>query len=678
MSHFQGSAWVSAMVAGLVAVVLVADGAKAEGPVGGPGGGLVLEARSGDARELGVGRFVPSAEGLTLAGEPKSWEAGRGETATVIALTSVTCPLSKRFAPALGRLEAAYAERGVRFVFVNVGGDSGEAMREQIGQQGFEGLYLEDPEGSVAATLGAETTTEVFVIDRANTMVYRGAVNDQYGLRHAHDAPRHRYLRVALDAVLAGELPGVAATEAPGCLLNQPTDGDEKREAVTYTKDVSRIMQSSCVECHRSGGIGPFTLQSYEDVARRGRMIGAVVEEGVMPPWFAADAADGPSPWHNDRSLTDSEEQTLQKWIEAGMPEGDEAHAPVALNWPETRWTAGEPDVVLEIPEPIAVPAEGTMPYQHVVVRTGLDEDKWVRGFQIVPTAREVVHHVLVFAAPAEVADDPRKIRRAVSGEGGQFAAYVPGNDAVVYPEGFGRKLPADSVLVFQLHYTPNGTATHDQTQIGLIFSAEEPDYVVDVVGIANPRIEIPPGAANHEERAQQRVPMDAKILALMPHMHVRGKAFRYEVERADGERELLLEVPRYDFNWQLRYAYREPMAVQRGDKLHVTAWYDNSAENAANPDPTRTVRWGPQTYDEMLLGYVEFYTVNDAAAAGEAGGEAERATAAGGLSFDRLLERFDANGDGEIARSEVPARLWRIFDRLDRDEDGVLRAGDF
>jgi hypothetical protein len=219
-----------------------------------------------------------------------------------------------------------------------------------------------------------------------------------------------------------------------------------------------------------------------------------------------------------------------------------------------------------------------------------------------------------------------------------------------------------------------------------VVYRSETPTHIVRTAAVADRRIEIPPGANNHQETASVRLPADAKILAFMPHMHVRGKAYRYELQKpGESEPTVLLDIPRYDFNWQLRYTLREPLEAPTGSTLIGTAWYDNSAENPANPDPTKTVRWGPQTYDEMMLGYVEYYLVNEDPAHPEelpAGGTPRRGLGRGaggrGLSFDRLLAQFDANKDGTIEKKEVPENLHRQFDRLDRNKDGVLTKDDF
>jgi hypothetical protein len=335
-------------------------------------------------------------------------------------------------------------------------------------------------------------------------------------------------------------------------------------------------------------------------------MIQRMVSRNLMPPWIAAPVKAGEhSPWMNDRSLGERDKADLLAWIDSGKPAGNPADAPLARQWP-AEWQIGTPDLVLQIPKPMDVKATGIMPYQYATVETTLTEEKWVRGIEVQPTAREVVHHVLILLREKGGSARQDGLRK------GFFAAYVPGNGSVIYPEGFAKLLPAGSKLVFQIHYTPNGEATQDQVRLGLLFAKEPPRHVVRVTGIANPRLSIPPGADNHAESGTIPVPRPVGILGLMPHMHVRGKAFRYEATLPDGSSRTLLDVPRYDFNWQLSYRYAEPVMLPAGSRVKATGWFDNSSNNPANPDPVKTVRWGEQTSDEMLVGYVEYFFTDE------------------------------------------------------------------
>jgi thiol-disulfide isomerase/thioredoxin/mono/diheme cytochrome c family protein len=650
-----------------------------------------------DARELGVGSYAADARASGIDGVVRSWREGRGEKLTVVALTSDTCPLCRKFGPSLARIEDAFRARGVKFVFVNVSGtDSAADMRKQVADLGLEGLYLNDAGGEVTRSLRARTTTEVFVIDSANTLVYRGAAHDQYGVNFTLPEPRRRFLEDALDAALARRAPEIQATSSPGCAI-EPSKATAAATAapapsVTYARDISRIIAANCVECHREGGVGPFRLDTYDAVSRRATMIRAVTEAGTMPPWFAApmhgaDRLPLPSPWSNDRAMGEAEKDAIAAWIAAGKPEGDPKDLPLPRVFAEGAWKIGTPDAVFPLPDPIAVKADGFMPYQNVLVPTNLTEDRWVKAVQIAPTDPSVVHHVLVFALDETTAKDPATRRRLGADESsGYWAAYVPGNDSTVLPEGMARKLPAKSSLLFQIHYTPNGKATSDQMKIGLVFADETPKHLVRTAAVASLRLRIPPGAANHRETGQLRVPADARILAFMPQMHVRGKAYRYELELPGQPKRTVLDIPKYDFNWQLRYELREPLEVPRGAVLHGTAWYDNSADNPANPDPTKTVRWGQQTVDEMMLGYIEYYVEGedpmDPVDLPGRGGLRERigGGAGGGRtpSFTALRSQFDKNDDGRIEKSEVPPTLHRRFDQLDANGDGVLTKDDF
>ncbi|MEP6753931.1 MAG: alkyl hydroperoxide reductase [Chthonomonadales bacterium] len=389
---------------------------------------------------------------------------------------------------------------------------------------------------------------------------------------------------------------------------NKPVKSPPK---VTYYERVAGIVANKCVECHRSGGVGPFSLTTMKDVVSHAPTLAAAVEKGTMPPWFAAPPEAGKaSCWVNDKSLSADEKRDLVAWLKSDHPAGNAASAPVAKKYDDT-WQIGKPDMIVQIPKSIAVKADGFMPYQLAFVPSGISEDRWVSALEILPTSRAVVHHVLVFVMP-ERGSAPRQ--RPVLGSGhldvsaGFFAAYVPGNGVLSYPDGFAKKLPKNCNLIFQIHYTPNGKATEDQVRLGMIFSKTPPKHAVETYGIANRFLSIPPGDANHVETASVKPPVNVSIIGFAPHMHVRGKAFKYELETPDGKRTTLLDVPRYDFNWQLYYRPKVDMLIPAGSKMVATAVYDNSKKNLANPDPTRTVPWGDQTYDEMMLGYVEYY----------------------------------------------------------------------
>jgi mono/diheme cytochrome c family protein len=555
------------------------------------------------ASEHGVGRRVPEMRLEDLAGKPV--KSATGNKATVIVCFGASCPISRKLGPELARLEKEFGGRQVSFLFwCPVDGVKTEGLRGFTATHGLSSPVVAGTKSGLAGALRPTTTTEVFVLDAARTLVFRGAVNDQYGLGYSKPAATRHYLREALDSVLRGERPAVAATTAPGCALDLELPAAATPATPTYHREISRLMQAHCVECHREGGLGPFPLESLEDLNEHAGMIRKQVERGAMPPWFAAPAAAGAhAGFANDRSLPEADKTALLTWLKSGRPPGDPADAPVPRVFPEG-WSVGTPDAVFQIPEPVAIKAEGTMPYQNRVVETTFAEDRWVRGYEILPTAPEVVHHVIVKVHPKGT-----PVRQRGEGDDGFFAAYVPGNSHRMLPPGFAKRLPAGSKLSFQIHYTPNGKATEDQLKIGLIFATEEPRNEVHVAAVAQPRLNIPPGAANHVETKRQVIPVNLNVTAFMAHMHVRGKSFKYELTTPDGETETLLDIPRYDFNWQLQYDCAQPRFIPRGSTLTITAAFDNSSGNPANPDPGKTVRWGEQTYDEMMIGYIEHFT---------------------------------------------------------------------
>lgn len=565
--------------------------------------------------DVGVGRQIPNPTVRTLDGVTRRLADLAGTNGLVIALTSTTCPVSRRYTPSLQRLQAELAGQGIGFLWVNpFGSEAASEVGAYLAARGLSpASYAHDTEKALSAAIGARTTTEVFLLDAARTLVYRGAVDDQYGIDYSLDAPKARFLRDAVSALLAGERPGIAATHPPGCEIDLPSAPEAKPVDLTWHRDISRLLQQHCVDCHHEEGIAPFALDDLDEVEDRARVIRRVIEEGTMPPWSAAPPAPGQeSPWANDRTLSDRDKSDLLAWLGAPeRPAGDPADAPAPRVFAKGGWLHGEPDAVFAFDQPVPVQAEGKMPYVNVTVPTRLAEDRWIEGFEILPGAREVVHHILVFAV------DPEKPGERFSEIGGYFALYVPGTGAERFPAGFAKRLPAGATLRFQMHYTPNGTATEDLTRIGFHFADEPPRYEVKVTSVPNTRISIPAGAGNHEETATRPAPFDMTVMGFLPHLHLRGKAFRYEVIGPDGTAQTLLEVPRYDFNWQLYYRLKEPLFLPRGTPVRATAWYDNSPSNPANPDPSRTVRWGPQSEDEMMIGYIEYFVpVEEAAVA--------------------------------------------------------------
>jgi len=376
-----------------------------------------------------------------------------------------------------------------------------------------------------------------------------------------------------------------------------PSDSNAKP---TFSKEVSRIMQRKCQSCHRADGVAPFSLLSYDQVKAKAKTIRAAVESRRMPPWLA-DPKYGK--FENDRSLSAEERSALLSWLDSGAPRGDDKELPQPLKFPE-KWSIGKPDLVVEMPEEYTVPAEGVLPYKKFVVDPGFNEDRYVQ-FAEARAGSKAVHHILVYITTSD------KPIFDMMGNTQILCGTAPGDSPTILPPEVGVKIPKGAKLLFEIHYTPTGKVERDRSSIGMIFSKQPPKYVANTNVMAKLNIKIPANDPDHEEQLTYAFPMDIRILSVMPHMHFRGKSFEYRIIQPDGKSETILSVPRYDFNWQSIYRFKEPIRLGKGTKLLCIARWDNSKNNPANPDPSKTVTWGEQTWDEMMSGWLG-YVVDD------------------------------------------------------------------
>jgi hypothetical protein len=387
--------------------------------------------------------------------------------------------------------------------------------------------------------------------------------------------------------------------------------------SATFYRDVLPILKQHCQSCHRPGEIGPMPLLTYDQARPFAHVIASSVGKREMPPWFA-DPAIGH--FSNDPSLTQREIDSLASWARVGAPAGNPEDAPPPRNWPQG-WMIPQPDVVVQMPKPVALPAHGDIDYTYEIVPTDFTEDKWVRMSEIRPSSRANVHHAVVYVrppgsnwlrrAPLGVPFTGADMSDAQDREDTHFTTadillvYAPGSSPDNWPEGMAKFVPKGSDLVFQMHYMARGKPASDQTSIGIIFAKQPPQKRVLTLQLTNDRFIIPPGVDDYRVEVHGSLPNDALLLSFFPHMHLRGKRFEYNILHADGTVEPLLRV-HYDFYWQLSYRLAEPRLLQAGTVLQAVAWYDNSKNNPHNPDPDAAVRWGDQTYDEMMVGFFD------------------------------------------------------------------------
>ena len=510
------------------------------------------------------------------------------------------CPLAKLYSGRIQQFSSDYADQGVVVLGIcsNVQ-DSIAELSAHARDHGITFPLLKDLNNKVADQFGATRTPEVFVLDQERNIRYQGRIDAQYtfgsGVGLSSPAAKRADLAVAVDELLAGKEISIAKTVAKGCLIGRAKRVNKNAE-VTFTNQISRLFQKRCVECHRDGDIAPFTLTDYEEAAGWAEMIAEVITDNRMPPWHA-----NPEFGHfaNDSRLTEEEKELIYDWVENGSPEGDPADMPDPIVFQEGWLMKAKPDAVIYMAdEPVEVKSEGVEPYRYFVVDPGFTEDKWVKIAECLPGNRAVVHHIIVYIQSPEAKDSN-------IGNNELLVGFAPGTRPVDYPEGWARKIPAGAKLIFEMHYTPIGSPQTDRSSLGLVFiDKKDVTHQTWTTNAINPRIHIPANDGNHKETAEKVFKQDVKLLSMFPHMHMRGKSFRYELEYPDGKKEVILDVPQYDFNWQSSFILKEMKEIPKGTKMLCTAYYDNSDSNLANPDPSKPVRWGPQTWEEMLIGW--------------------------------------------------------------------------
>jgi Copper type II ascorbate-dependent monooxygenase, C-terminal domain len=364
----------------------------------------------------------------------------------------------------------------------------------------------------------------------------------------------------------------------------------------TFYRDVLPILQNRCQECHRAGEMAPKPLVTYRETRPWAKAIREATRARKMPPWFA-DPCCGK--FANDRSLTAAEIDTLDAWASTGAAEGDAKDAPKAREW-TAGWNLGTPDQVIEMPRAFEVPAKGAVEYQYFAAPTGFTEDRWVQGVEVRPGNRAVVHHVVVYIR------EPGSTWTGGPTKSDILTVYAPGSSPDVWPQGMAKRVKAGSDLVFEIHYTPNGKPATDRERVGLAFAKSPPEKAVLTLQMGNDTFTIPPGERDYRVRVGGTLPNDALLLGFFPHMHLRGKAFEYTRIGDNGLPETLLKVSHYDFYWQMTYRLATPLALKKGTRLEWTAWFDNSANNPRNPDPSAEVRYGEQSWDEMMIGFFD------------------------------------------------------------------------
>jgi peroxiredoxin len=521
--------------------------------------------------------------------------------AVVLFFTGIGCPVARKNAGKLIELKKQFNDDVTVWLVNSELGVDREAVRKEADELGLTDLpLLLDPKQALAQSFGVQRTAETIVLDTKTwSIVYRGAVDDQLAEGTEKPEPTVRYAELAIAALLKGEAIPHTQTATKGCLLTF-ADAKPMSEPVSYAREVAPILKSHCVACHRAGDIGPFAFSNYQAVKRKARMIEEVILTQRMPPWHA-DPHFGK--FANASELTTAETQTLLRWIKQGAP-SDGSPDPLAETAPPPEeWALGTPDYIVKLPQPEEIPATGVLEYRHVKIPSPVHEDVWLAAAVVKPGNRKVLHHAIVYASFPGSGND-------LGGTGVKIAGWAPGRLPGRLPEGTGLFLGRDAKLDIELHYTTVGSPQTDQTEIGLYVLRDKPKLAYKTGMALKLDFKIPPKDPDASASATFTLAKDSILYTLTPHMHVRGSRMKYEALFPDGRRETLLSVPRYDFNWQTSYRLAEPLRVPAGTKIVCSGGFDNSAKNPFNPDPTKTVKWGPQSWDEMFIGYVGYAEV--------------------------------------------------------------------
>jgi len=565
---------------------------------------------------------------------------------------------STHVSAAIADISEQWSEQGVVFALINPApGESRADILADTQQHELDMPVLKDEAGLVAETLALNHAAETLIIEPGRwQIVYRGpAATDAFS--------------TTLQALLADE--SVALTEqampADAELLPQHAAAAELPDAM-YSDTIAPLLVEKCADCHRPGGIGPWAMTNHAMIQGFSPMIRETILTKRMPPWHA-DPEIGE--FLHDLSLSVDEARQLVSWIDAGAPRGEGEDKLMSVVEQAEQWELGEPDLVVTLPK-FDIPATGTLDYQFFEVKNPLDRDVWVRAIQIAPGDRQVVHHAIAtFGASSNEAGQSNSSESLFQP---QLMTFVPGNETYEYPENTGVYVPAGSSFYTQMHYTTYGRATSDETRIGLYFRDEAPEHVLQHYSIVNPELRIPQGVAEHEETAYYQFQRDAVIYSLFPHAHYRGRSSEFTIRYPDGREEVVLSVPNYDFNWQRYFQFQEPIEAPAGTFVIHRTVYDNSTANLSNPDPSVTVRFGEQTWEEMLYGGISFRYEEPSENDHEINEDDYMAALAMGF--------MDVNIDGKIALDEMPEQsrqqLALPFTIMDRNKTMGLEYPEF
>ncbi len=548
-----------------------------------------------DAARPPIGTEIKSLRFKDIRYLPRTLDDLGEHKATVIVFTNTTCPLVQKYWPKLKRLDAEYSSQQVQFLSINSSaGDEIAEIAQQAIDFGVEFPVVRDTDGGCAKALGVERTPEAVILDKGRRLRYRGRIDDQHRQGGSRTDVTEDDLVRALHEVLNGSEVTRPETAVDGCKLTLPAP-PKLETPVTYYDHIAPLIQRHCVECHRTHGDAPFALVTLEDAVSHSEMIAEVVADRRMPPWYGSRRQH----FFNERGLTSAERDQIVAWNLTGRTPGDAAKAVPARKFTDGQWEIGEPDIVTTAVFPHKLPADGFVDYKYVLLPYVFTQDTWISAAEISPSNPATVHHCnMAYMTLGEEFHE----RNFITGR-------VPGGSAMILDEGVALKIPKNSVVGLQIHYTTTGKIESNRMSVGFRFPRDVVRRELHHAQISRSRFEIPPGAAAFPVQATQTLPANATGIGMFAHMHLRGKDMTFRALYPDGQQETLLSIPNYHYDWQHAYRWKpDTKKFPEGTKIEVTAHFDNSRFNPFNPDSTMVVKTGPQTIQEMMFGFF-FYT---------------------------------------------------------------------
>lgn len=517
------------------------------------------------------------------------------------------CPIVRNALLDFHSVVSEYSELGFSFFMINSNPqDNRENITQEAAEFDFKVPVLVDSAQLLADELDITLTAEAIVLHpTTREILYRGPINNRLDYEFQKNEASESYLKDVLDDILKNKKPKIKTQMARGCKVTRLSNL-ERNDTLSYTEDIAPILINHCIRCHRSDGIAPWAMTDYKKITGWSAMMKEVLLSKRMPPW-KADTEVGE--FNNSFALHDTNTRKIISWIDNGLFQGLGTDPLLNLPAYKKTWQSGEPDQIITLKKEL-IPASNFIPYRYQKFSLKLDQDTWLKGVEIQPGNPKVVHHIVLTNTSTDQ-NSPITDRKQRPWTDNYIALGGGANQATMFPDSTGVFIPKGTTLTMQIHYTPTGKAESDQTRIGFYFHSEKPKKEFYSLSPSNTDFTIPPFGKKVLLSVADDINRDIKIHYIVPHMHYRGKSIKVSIISPTGQKQTLVSVGDFSFNWQWMYKFKVPIDVAKGSKILVEGIYDNTYQNPLNPDPTQELHYGIQSTDEMLIGFFN-YTIED------------------------------------------------------------------